>query len=65
MAKKSGGGLLHKVPSGATAPSKGGSAKTFSPVGSGARPTKSKHAIQSSAPSDPHTMGRGVKGALK
>jgi hypothetical protein len=33
-------------------------------VGSGSRPTKSKHEIQSSAPTDPWTLDRGVKGAL-
>jgi len=34
-------------------------------VGSGSRPTKSKIAIETSAPEDPHTQGRDVPGSLK
>jgi hypothetical protein len=41
------------------------SAKTFMPVGSGSRPTMSKHELPTSAPSAPrHLDSRHVKGAL-
>lgn len=58
-------GILHK-PHGGTKHHGGGSAKTFSPVGSGSRPTMSKHKIDSSAPHHPHKLdSRHVPGALK
>lgn len=64
MAKN--GGLFH----GASGPGQAGmeSRKSMSQntsVGSGSRPTKSKIAIRDAAPSDPKTMGRGTRGALK
>lgn len=34
-------------------------------VGSGSRPTKSRMSIETSAPSNPHTLGRDVPGSLK
>jgi len=34
-------------------------------VGSGSRPTMSKHKIETSAPADPKTLGRDVAGSLK
>lgn len=34
-------------------------------VGSGSRPTSSRYPIPTSAPSDPHTLGRDVPGSLK
>jgi hypothetical protein len=34
-------------------------------VGSGSRPTPSKIEIKSSAPMDPHTLGRDTPGSLK
>ncbi len=43
---------------------KGTSAPQNTSVGSGSRPTSSKYKIETSAPSDPHTLGRGVPGAL-
>lgn len=65
MAKKSTGGMFHPVPKGVTPSGVGGSAKVYTPVGSGSRPGKSSHAIKSSAPEDAHTMGRATSGALK
>ena len=62
---KNGGGLFHSVPKGVQPSMKGGSAPQNTSVGSGSRPTKSKYAIESSAPMDAHTMGRDVKGSLK
>lgn len=44
---------------------KGTSAKTWDAVGSGAGVTSSKIGIETSAPSDAYTQGRGVPGALK
>ena len=41
----------------------GSSAKTFSAVGSGSRPTKSTHPVPTSAPAHHHHLGR--KGAPK
>ncbi len=34
-------------------------------VGSGSRPTTSKIALQSTAPTEPHTLGRAPSGWLK
>ena len=45
-------------------PSVGGSAAQNTSVGSGSRPTASRIKIPSSAPADPHTLGRSVPGAL-
>ncbi len=42
----------------------GGSAPQNTSVGSGSRPTSSRHKIETSAPTDPHTLGRSVPGAL-
>lgn len=42
----------------------GTSAQTHMPVGSGSRPNMSKMAIETSAPSDPHGLGRKPAGAL-
>ena len=44
---------------------KGSSAPQNTAVGSGSRPTKSKFDIPTSAPKDPHTLGREVPGWLK
>lgn len=41
------------------------SASQNTSVGSGSRPTSSKIKIPTSAPTDPHTLGRSVPGALK
>lgn len=44
---------------------KGTSATQNTSVGSGSRPTPSRHKIETSAPSDPHTLGgRNTPGAL-
>jgi hypothetical protein len=42
----------------------GTSAPQNTAVGSGSRPTPSRHKIPTSAPTEPHTLGRGVPGAL-
>ena len=44
---------------------KGKSMKQGTCVGSGSRPTKSKIKIPTSAPTDPHGLGRKPPGALK
>ena len=62
---KSSSGMFHALPGGVKPTNRGTSAKTFAPVGSGSRPTRSTHGIESSAPADPYTMGRSVSGALK
>lgn len=62
---KSSSGLFRAVPSGVKPSSTGGSAKTYQPVGSGSRPTRSSHELKSSAPQDAYTLGRSTKGALK
>ena len=46
-------------------PAKGTSAAQNTAVGSGSRPTKSKMKIDTSAPMDPHTLGRAPKDSLK
>ncbi len=44
----------------------GRNSRYISPAtGSGSRPTPSKVKIESSAPDDPHTLGRDVPGSLK
>jgi hypothetical protein len=43
----------------------GDSAMQNTSVGSGSRPTPSKFKIDTSAPEDPHTLGRDVPGSLK
>lgn len=43
----------------------GDSAAQNTSAGSGSRPTKSKFAIETSAPEDAHTMGRAPKDWLK
>ena len=44
---------------------KGNSATQNTSVGSGSRPTTSKMKIESSAPKEPHTLGRAPSGYLK
>jgi len=44
---------------------KASSPKQGTSVGSGSRPTTSKIAIGSSAPTEPHTLGRAPSGWLK
>lgn len=41
------------------------SAKVHLEVGSGSRPTTSKHGIHTSAPMEPHKLHRAPSGALK
>ena len=41
------------------------SAKVHIAAGSGSRPGKSMHKIETSAPAHPHHLGRHVAGALK
>lgn len=43
----------------------GTSAPQNTAVGSGSRPTPSKYKIETTAPEDPHTLGRDVAGSLK
>lgn len=50
---------------GAVRPPKGGSSPQGTAVRSGSRPTTSKIAIPTSAPSDPHTLGRAPSGWLR
>ena len=57
--------MFHHSKGGVKAPKKGDSAKTFMNVGSGSRPTKSKHGIKTSAPDMPHKLGRAPAGHLK
>lgn len=57
MFKNNHGGVKHPMQK---------SAKVHDAVGSGSRPTPSKHAIETSAPKMPHKLdGRHVPGALK
>ena len=67
MAKQSGtSGIFHKVPQGTnTNANRGGSAAQNTAVGSGSRPTKSVHPIESSAPEDAYGLGRATGNALK
>lgn len=44
---------------------KGNSASQNTSVGSGSRPTTSKMPIKTSAPANPHTLGRDPGGSLK
>lgn len=57
--------MFHKNKGAVKAPVKGNSAKVHIPAGSGSRPVKSKHAIDTSAPVHPHKLGRAPMGALK
>lgn len=43
----------------------GKSAPIHMPVGSGSKPSKGKHPIPTSAPTDHHGLGRKTPGALK
>lgn len=43
----------------------GTSAPQSTSVGSGSRPTPSKFKTETSAPKEPHTLGRAPSGALK
>ena len=56
--------LISEQGSGVKAPGQSSRAQNTA-VGSGCRPTKSKITIMSSAPSNPKTLGRATKGALK
>lgn len=56
-------GILSKSPS---HPQEGGSSmKQGTAVGSGSRPTKSENDIKTSAPTEPHELGRAPKGWLR
>lgn len=56
MFKKPQGGVKHPAET---------SAKVHIPVGSGSRPVTSKMAIDTSAPMNPHTLGRAPSDFLK
>lgn len=47
------------------APATGSSMPQKTSVGSGSRPTSSKVKIDTSAPAEPHTLGRAPQGWLK
>lgn len=53
---KNQGGVKHPVEK---------SAKVHLEVGSGSRPVKSKHAVETSAPHHPHKLSRAPAGFLK
>jgi hypothetical protein len=55
--------ILSKSPS--MAQEKGSSMQQSTNVGGGSRPTKSKVNIETSAPAEPHTLGRAPGGWLK
>lgn len=59
------GMLDRKVPAGVQPTDKGDSAMASTNAGSGSRPTMSKYPIDSSAPAEPHTLGRAPSGWLK
>lgn len=52
-------------PSPAMPQEKGSSMQQSTNVGGGSRPTKSKVKIETSAPTEPHTLGRAPGGWLK
>jgi hypothetical protein len=56
--------IFHKVPAGTNKGMGGNSAKQGTAVGSGSRPTKSVHPIESSAPTDPKFIRGNVKNPL-
>ena len=56
-------GIISKSPS--MPQESGKSAAQNTMVGSGSRPTKSKMNIETSAPTNPHTLGRDPGGSLK
>lgn len=56
-------GILSKSPS--MPQEKGSSAKQNTEVGSGSRPTKSMYPLPTSAPTEPHTLGRSPPEWLK
>lgn len=56
---------MFKDDHGGTRPPKQSSAPQMTAVGGGSRPTASKIATPSSAPMDPHTLGRAPEGWLK
>ena len=58
------GKLISEQGSGIKAPAQSSRGQNTA-VGSGARPTKSRIAIPSSAPANPRTLGRKVPGALE
>lgn len=59
------GGLFKSDPGGVRPSNKGTSMPQNTSVGSGSRPGPSKINIPTSAPADPHTLGRDVPGSLK
>lgn len=56
--------MFRKVPMGCQPPAQSSAPQNTS-VGSGSRPTRSKMALDSSAPMDCHTLGRAPEGYLK
>lgn len=56
--------MFRKVPMGVQPPAQTSAPQNTS-VGSGSRPTRSKMALESSAPEDPRTLGRAPEGWLK
>lgn len=56
--------ILHSAPPGVPQPS-GGSAKVWTPAGSGSRPVLSRMPIETSAPTEPHTLDRAPPGWLR
>lgn len=64
MAMKSSGGKLWSDAPHMNPPAQSSAPQNTS-VGSGSRPTPSRIKIQSSAPSNPATLGRSTPGALK
>ena len=58
-------GILSKSPTLSSNQPKGTSAPQNTAVGSGSKPTPSRIKLETSAPMDPRTLGRDVKGSLK
>lgn len=56
---------LLNIKPGLRAPDMGKSIQNNDAIGTGSRPVPSRVKIETSEPSDAHTMGRGVPGALK
>lgn len=56
-------GIISKSPT--LMPPKQTSAKTHMAAGSGSRPVASKSKIMTSAPEQPHKLGRATKNAMK
>ncbi len=64
MKSSSARGPIGPATGGVMAPAQS-SAKTWDAVGSGSRPTPSKMETPTSAPKEPHTLGRAPTGWLK